>query len=108
VLGFNEPDNQSQARAPSPETKNKTDSTFDCTALPSSNFMTTHHQANLTVGQALQLWPKAAGKARSCGSPAVASDYDWLSKFLKSAQVLPAPPACFLLFNFSVAFCFVV
>jgi hypothetical protein len=95
VLGFNEPDNQSQASAPGPETT-ETDSSFDCTALPASIFMTLHHQANLTVGQALQLWPKVAGKAQSCGSPAVASDYDWLSKFLKSAQVLLAPPASFL------------
>ena len=47
-------------------------------------------QSDLTVDQAVSLWPKVAAKARACGSPAMASNYTWLQDFLKSAQVSPS------------------
>ena len=46
-----------------------------------------HLQSDLSVEQAVALWPKVAAKARACGSPAMASNYTWLGAFLKSAQV---------------------
>ena len=47
-------------------------------------------QSDLTVDQAVSLWPRVAAKARACGSPAMASNYTWLQDFLKSAQVSPS------------------
>ena len=46
-----------------------------------------HLQSDLSVEQAVALWPKVTAKARACGSPAMASNYSWLGAFLKSAQV---------------------
>lgn len=48
-------------------------------------------QSDMSVEQALRVWPQVAAKAPACGSPAVASNYTWLAEFLRSAQVPPSP-----------------
>ena len=47
------------------------------------------HQSHMDVDTAVGLWPQVASKASKAVSPAVASDYVWLSGFLQKASPHP-------------------